>query len=518
MLKPVAEDVGANMYRNLLAVLLLAFAAASPALAQEGRWRRAESPNFVVYSEGSESQLRAAAQSLEDLDTVLRIATGSSAPAAETKLEVYLLRGRTELNIVRPALDRQVLGFYRAGAAQIAAFAIFNNYGGLDRDVVLFHEYAHHFMLHYFPEAYPRWYVEGWAENAATVEFHGREARFGAPSEERGYSILLGGVMPIETLLAPERLEHHSQSFDILFYANAWFATAYVRSNRERSAGLQRYIQALGEGGDPIDSFEPAFGITPAAFQEELNAFKRGRVSVHTLPLPPAVTDIIVARLPRVADELLLPLARARMGVPKSQAESLAQQLEAGAAGAPGEPMARIALARAAILRDDFVSARTALDALLAQDAGHAEARFLLATTILAAAPQDDAAAMSAAFTEARRELVRSFRSNPNYFPTLYLYARVAAEMPGPMNEGDLNVLARALELAPQSQEVRFLLASQLIESEQFDAALVTLRPLLYDPHNGEAAAQAREMFTAAREHRQPELEQSDTDAEDEPQ
>ena len=41
----------------------------------------------------------------------------------------------------------------------------------LDPKSVLFHEYAHHFMLHHFPAAYPAWYVEGFAEFFSVVAF-----------------------------------------------------------------------------------------------------------------------------------------------------------------------------------------------------------------------------------------------------------------------------------------------------------------------------------------------------------
>ena len=39
----------------------------------------------------------------------------------------------------------------------------------LDPQQVLFHEYTHHFMFQHFSAAYPSWYVEGFAETAATI-------------------------------------------------------------------------------------------------------------------------------------------------------------------------------------------------------------------------------------------------------------------------------------------------------------------------------------------------------------
>ena len=42
--------------------------------------------------------------------------------------------------------------------------------------LVLFHEYAHHFMLQYAPAAYPAWYVEGFAEVVSTASFERKGA------------------------------------------------------------------------------------------------------------------------------------------------------------------------------------------------------------------------------------------------------------------------------------------------------------------------------------------------------
>ena len=59
-------------------------------------------------------------------------------------------------------------------------------------------------------------------------------------------------------------------------------------------------------------------------------------------------------------------------------------------------------------------------------------------------------------------------------------------------------VLARALELAPQSDDIRLLLGRELITAGRDVAAMIILRPLLYAPHGGPAAAQARDLFDHA--------------------
>jgi thioredoxin-like negative regulator of GroEL len=236
-----------------------------------------------------------------------------------------------------------------------------------------------------------------------------------------------------------------------------------------------------------------------------LGIFKRGRLQILTMTLPGEAAVVAVSRLPRAADALLLPLARARIGnVPEEGAAALAQTLRQGAALAPDDPLSRIAEARAASLAGDPADARARLEALLAADETNTEARYLLASLILEAARGADGEQARQALTDARRQVARGFRHNPNHFPTLYLYGLLRAWEPGPMSEQDLNVLARALELAPQSDHIRLLLAEELIEAERFVEAVVNLRPIIYSRHGGQRAVEARRLFDAAREHRQP--------------
>src|SRR5690606_17382921 len=76
-----------------------------------------------------------------------------------------------------------IAGFYIPRAGNSVAFvparedraagsiARRNERTALDGMSVLKHEYAHHFMMQYFPGAYPGWYVEGYAETVATIRF-----------------------------------------------------------------------------------------------------------------------------------------------------------------------------------------------------------------------------------------------------------------------------------------------------------------------------------------------------------
>ncbi|MBY0563662.1 MAG: hypothetical protein K2P58_05680 [Hyphomonadaceae bacterium] len=493
------------MHARLLAALVfvLAVALAHPSYAQDGRWWRVETQNFIVYGDVNERQARDAAQSLEDFDLVLRALTRLETRTVETKLEVFLVRGIQGLRQVSPNLGDNVAGFYVSGGDLIAAFSRYDRDIRDLRKAILFHEYAHHFMLHYFPNAYPRWYIEGWAEYLSTVEIQNRRATIGRPSTMQSNWLIHSDDFPILDLLAPERLDRHGNDFVARFYANAWFAANYISNNTERLRGLERYVAMLGEGGDPIDSFEPAFGITPEQFNAELNAFRDGRARLLHVQLPEEPANMTVTRLPRTADDLLLPLAQLRV---RSGQVSEADAAAMTRAAEPHlhEPMARLVMARLAVRQNNFAAARSHIEALFATDENHAEARYLLASIILEESETLPDAQARAGLAEARRHLVRSFRRDPNYFPTLYLYASTYAREPGPMQEEHLNILSRALELAPQSYGIRLLYAGELIGAEHYEEAQAILRPILYAPHGGEQSDYARWLFQAARLRQQP--------------
>jgi hypothetical protein len=156
------------MRRMLALSLLMLWLAPAQANAE---WLRAESANFVVYSEGGEADLVSRVRQLEEFDRLLRMMTGTSAPPSPNKLAIYMVRGGGQLDRILGGTTG-LGGFYAASPDGIVA-AVDQGWreDWMTHEEVLLHEYAHHFMLQYFPGSYPAWYVEGFAEYLATVRF-----------------------------------------------------------------------------------------------------------------------------------------------------------------------------------------------------------------------------------------------------------------------------------------------------------------------------------------------------------
>lgn len=497
-------------------LMMLALAPAASAQSGGGRWYRGESANFIVYGENPEA-VSNAAQSLEDFDATLRRLLQVQAPSSDNKLEVYLVRNFQGLRTVVPNTAEGIAGFYSTSDEFVGAFLIYSSNTGMDRRVILFHEYAHHFMLHYAPQAYPQWYVEGWAEFVATMEVRDRRAIVGTPSEGRVYTISEGNFLPIEQFLAPERSERRPRDFMYRFYAQSWFAAQYIANTPARAEGLVRYVDALGRGEDTIAAFEPAFGISTEAFAQELRAYMRGRAQLIAVPLPTERAEVVVTRLGRSADDLLLPLARLRLGrVSTDDKAAFATEIEQIAARYPGDALAGHAMARAALLRDDRAGARARLEPVLTANENDVEARYLMGRSYLDDAYEADGDAAETAVREARRQFVRAFRADPDHFPTLFRYALTYSGGGRSMAEEHLNVLARAAELAPQVDTIRMTYALELMEAGEFENAIGTLRPLMYQPHSERYSRYVRSVVDAARrQQRAPDWSESEATAEE---
>lgn len=107
-----------RFWKAAIGLALLTLLAAAPARAE---WRRAESPNFILYGTISEAQLRQRILQLEDFDRLMRVATSVSAPPAPNKLHIYLVNGRDELTAIQ-SVPPGIAGFYMATTDGIAAF------------------------------------------------------------------------------------------------------------------------------------------------------------------------------------------------------------------------------------------------------------------------------------------------------------------------------------------------------------------------------------------------------------
>lgn len=483
--------------RLLLALTIAWLAAASPARAE---WRRAESPNFIVYSQADEDRLRQQVAQLEDYDRLLRTLTGATAPPSPNKLEVYIVRRNSQLDVVRP-VSEAVGGFYTARPTGIAALV--DETGSARDNETLFHEYAHHFMTQYFPGAYPPWYVEGFAEYMMTAQFRPDRIEYGNYSRDRAFFLGSNTLMSMSQLIGP-RPERATALHMARYYAQSWLAVHYFFSNAERRAKLVRYLAAVARGDDSAASFERETGMTIAQMDSELSNYIRGRrITFHraarAASAPPTVT---ITRLPASADDLLLLDAAARLDLEESRRATILRRIRDAALVAWSDDVyAKRVRARAEALFGDGAAADVLLQELLADAPGDSELLYLNGMRHLVAARAGIDSAAN--FRAAQQWFARAHRADPNHFPTLYHYAESLRNEPHYVSDNTLNILLLARELAPQVSEITLTAAHLMMSRGAFEDAEALLAPLASDVHRGSMALTARALLEAAK-NRQP--------------
>jgi len=127
--------------------LILLTALLSVAVPSHAKWTEASSRHFVVYSEAKPERVKAFADRLERFDQTMRFVHRQPDPelGPANRLTVYVLRSQGQ--VAKLARNYSVAGFYIGRAGGSVAFvsddALASN---ADAEVVLFHEYAHHFL------------------------------------------------------------------------------------------------------------------------------------------------------------------------------------------------------------------------------------------------------------------------------------------------------------------------------------------------------------------------------------
>lgn len=480
-----------------LALAWLSIGAVSPAAAQ--RWHRAESPHFIIYSDAGEGQLRRATRAIEGFDAILRRLMQPPQREFESKLEVYVFRSRSGMTTARPGLGEDVAGFYMAHPEIVATFAYtLSSDSAFASQEILFHEYAHHFMLSNFANTYPGWYVEGLAEFVQTIDIRGERALLGTPSMMRAPWLANGDWMPIRDLLA-SNVSAMSRTEIAQFYAQSWLAVHYLQTNQERWQGFRRYIARLRAGEDVIEAFEPAFGITPEAFQSELRRYARAAIPRYELPIDLLRdADIATTQLSDSSGALMALSLRLRMGVREAEMADLARRVEAAAARHPTDAFAQRTRARAQILNRQYAEARALLESVIAADESDLEAHYLLGYSHIEEALEAEGPARAEIAARARRPLARAARINPDHAPTLYRYAQSFLLSGAPMPDNALETLLKAHLLAPQVSEIAVNAAVSLMNVGDFAAAANMLRPIAHAPHGGEEREQLRALLEQA--------------------
>lgn len=489
----------------LCAALLLAVTAgATPARAD---WLRAETPNFIIYSEGGERPLREYAMKLEVFDRFLRMRFGVpiDRPVGR-KLPIYLVRRSADLRKVAPGISGSVAGFYYPGEEDIFAVAVTG-----DGDFTLLHEYAHHFFFQHFSTYYPGWLVEGLAEYVMTARIWPNRIQVGAHSEARASWLTNAQWLPLDVLLKNRYGEIERGVHRATYYPVAWLLTHWFMSAPDRVVKLEAYLGLIRQGVDPTTAMQQATGLTLDQLRNTLRDHLYGRIELNTYDIDLNI-QVEISRLPPSANDLLL---GQRLKMPMSEEHRAAALAESRrmAARHPDDPLALLVLGHAELHMGDRVAGEAAFTRLLEQQPDHIEAlQFMAMARIEDAAdlPDERADLMNLA----RGYLATAYRADPGNYLTLLLIARSRDGAPGYPNDNDLATWEMAFIAAPQLSGIRLGAGHAFLAAGDKATAIALLEPLANAPHGGEGAEAAQKLIDQANGIVREDSAEAETEAE----
>jgi hypothetical protein len=488
------------------AALLTALAFVALAGPAQARWLRAESPKFIVYSDGDEMRLREQVEQLEVFDVMLR--QWHSMPIdglPPRKLEIYLVADKAGLQRMWPGVSDHIAGMYSPSIGDISAIAIRDAREASHKsknaedwsESTLFHEYTHHFMLQYFPAAFPTWLIEGYAEFFGTATVQGQTVEIGKFSSGRTYELTSTPWLPMEVVLG-KRLDQIPDKQWGMFYAQSWLLTHYLKSDPVRAKQMLAYMVDIGKGADPVAAMQKATGQDIPTLTRNLHTYLMGGLKYGSYGRKGAVAPpITVTVLPPSADVMLLEAEHMRHGVARDQRETMLKTIRDKAAGLSGDRIADLALARAEMQLGDRKIASAIVDRRLAADPNDVEALELAARVRLADGDEEnDYTKMRTRYQEAQPFLGRAFKLDPNRYQTLYTYVRSRQVLDKDYpSDNTLEAILAALEYAPQVAEIRFEATRAMMQRKRWREAAAIIAPLANDPHAAEAAVHARDLL-----------------------
>ncbi|QCB56534.1 hypothetical protein E5675_20220 [Sphingopyxis sp. PAMC25046] len=479
------------MHGLRITILAALAALATPA---QANWLRADTDNFIIYSEGKEKSLRTFAENLQRFDATLRARFGLKQAPEPNRLTIYLVpRGVDAGRLVTGKSGSFIAGWYKPDPEGSFASSHREDVvikGTPQSQQTLFHEYSHHFMKRYAAAAFPAWFIEGFAEYHSTADFtkEGR-AEIGKPVYARAYGLLAMPKVPAEKILLQRPGEMRNSGQTDVYYGRSWLLTHMLYNDPARAGQLTKYIEAINHGEDGKKAAIDAFGDL-AELDKDLNRYMNKPMTYRTSAEPVAVPGKIGIAPLSPAEDALLPLRLERISG-QNDAERIAKvrdELKALSLVHGSDAGVWFELARAEWAIDDDkrdkAAARAAVDKALAIDPKHVRANVLLGRILTAEVEAKDDPRPED-WNAVRKPIALANRTNPDDPLPLYAYFKSFVDQgrwPPPIA---IEGLHRAFQLAPENIGVRVSYAFALANDGRYDDALTLAKAVAFDPHDG---------------------------------
>lgn len=491
---------------RLAALVLGAVLASSPAHAE---WKAYETRHFIIYSESPEARATELATRLESYDKLMRMATNIG-PEEPVKVRIYEVPSTDWIDRSLGLSGSSIAGYYTSnvrGPYLVTPRKIDVDDRYFTADLVLRHEYAHHFMLQYFPATYPSWYTEGFAEliGSSTMERDGT-IRYGEPARHRGNDIVANWV-PLQELLARDK---EATYFDR--YAQGWAITQYLTLDPERAKQLRTYLSLLGKGVATDQAAVQAFGDLRKLNDDARRYASRGSWIVRPVKveieqpvirskraLSPAEAALVLETISLSDDDVSAYKKASDREKELAMRRANLQRIKDKMRATPNDVFGLGLMADAAAAIDDLATVDDATRRLLALDANDMTGLVRRSLLLSQQAKGLSGPERAAKVAEARQLALKANKIDPDApMPMVAFYQSFNLAGEAPTANAVLG-LTTAMTMLPRDNRVRMLVVDEFARQKKWVAAMNALAPLANSPHDSPLREKARERMAQLR-------------------
>ncbi len=259
-------------------------------------WSRYASPNFELFSDGTEKASRGL---LHDLELLRAVFLGERGEHERRHIPVSIFAFRSDREFEayshhRDDSDNRIAGLYLEGPDRATILLRPMGDKAAAREVA-FHEYVHH-LFRAIEEEPPLWYNEGLAELMAGIRLEGRNLTLGHPVLGRLLALQHENLLPFESLFSADKgSKFYTQANHTgLFYAQSWAFMHYLRFGKHKldPEGVKRFLTTAGDERRLAQTnmrslFEECFKMDYDRMEKDLARYvRRGTYLYGKIPLP----------------------------------------------------------------------------------------------------------------------------------------------------------------------------------------------------------------------------------------
>jgi tetratricopeptide (TPR) repeat protein len=235
-----------------------------------GKWLRLHSPNFELYTTDDAKSGRDAIRYFEEVRSAFTEILGVKLPP-NRPVTVIAFRNAEESAPYRPR--ENVFAYYKA--APHRDFIVMQDLDPEHRPVVL-HEYTH-LVVSQAGMKLPLWLNEGFAELYSTMKQVGGKILVGRMLPGR-MQVAQSGLVSLREIVTAgvDSPYYKDPGRSAIFYAESWALIHMLKFSKPYSAGIDRFLDAVGRGEASDLALERVYAKPLAAIQRDLDAYVHG--------------------------------------------------------------------------------------------------------------------------------------------------------------------------------------------------------------------------------------------------